>query len=161
MRLRLMKRFLPLLVVALLAAAHVHKPANAAGDALYQKASGVEAYLGIVPAQITKDHKPTGPEGPMHGSVPEGANQYHLVAAIFDAMSGERITDAIVTGQVSARGKTGGKQRLDLMSIEGTQTYGGYFTFAGPGPYTIVLTISRQGAAKVITLSFPYEHRPR
>ena len=54
-----------------------------------------------------------------------------------------------------------GKQRLDLMSIEGTQTYGGYFTFAGPGPYTVVLTISRQGATKVITLSFPYEHRPR
>ena len=82
MRLMLMKRFPFLLVGALLAAAHFHGPANAAGDGLYQKASGVEAYLGVVPAEITKGHKPTEPQGSMHGGVPEGGYQYHLVAAV-------------------------------------------------------------------------------
>ncbi len=155
----LMKRFPFILVGALLAAAHFHGPANAAGDGLYQKASGVEAYLGVVPAEITKGHKATNPEGPMHGGVPEGGTQYHLVAAVFDVKSGERITGATVTVQVSGLGKTGAKKTLDLMSIAGTQTYGGYFVFAGPGLYTVVLTVKRQGAAEGIILSFPYEHR--
>jgi hypothetical protein len=161
MRLMLMKRFPFLLVGALLAAAHFHGPANAAGDGLYQKASGVEAYLGVVPAEITKGHKPTEPQGSMHGGVPEGGYQYHLVAAVFDAKTSERIIDATVTAQVSGLGKAGEKKTLDPMSIAGTQTYGGYFTFAGPGLYTIVVTIKRQGAAEGIILRFPYEHRNR
>lgn len=157
----LMKRFTVFLSGVLLAAALFHGPANAAGDGLYQKASGVEAYLGVVPAEITKGHKPTEARGQMHGGVPEGDYQYHLVAAVFDANSGERITDAIVTAQVSGLGKTGEKKTLDPMSIAETLTYGGYFIFAGPGRYKIVLTIKRQGATEGIILNFPYEHRNR
>lgn len=157
----LMKRFTVLLSGVLLAAALFHGPANAAGDGLYQKVSGVEAYLGVVPAEITKGHKPTDPQGPMHSGVPEEGTQYHLLAAVFNANSGERITDATVTAQVSGLGKMGAKKTLDLMSISGTQTYGGYFTFAGPGLYTIVVTIKRKGDVEGIILRFPYEHRGR
>jgi hypothetical protein len=156
-----MKRFIVLLSGVLLAATLFHGPANAAGDGLYQKAQGVEAYLGVVPAEITKDHEPTSPQGPMHGSLPEASNQYHLVAAVFDTNSGERITDATVTAQISGLGKSGEKKTLDPMAISETVTYGGYFVFAGPGRYKIVLTVMRQGATDGITLNFPYEHRNR
>ena len=66
-----------------------------------------------------------------------------------------------ITSWLQGLGKAGEKKTLDPMSIAGTQTYGGYFTFAGPGLYTIVVTIKRQGAAEGIILRFPYEHRNR
>lgn len=145
----------------ILAASLSHQAAIAAGEGLYQRASGIEAYLGVVPAEITKGHKPTQPEGPMHGGVPEGGYQYHLVAAVFNANTGERITDATVTAQVSGLGKSGAKQTLDPMSIAGTLSYGGYIVLAGPGVYTIALTITRPAASRPITLKFPYEHSNR
>lgn len=150
------------LVAGMIVAASLsHQAAIAAGGGLYQRASGIEAYLGVVPAEITKGHEPTQPQGPMHGGVPEGGYQYHLVAAVFDANTGERVTDATVTAQVSGQGKSGAKQTLDPMSIAGTLSYGGYFVFAGPGTYKIVLTVKRQGAAEATVLSFSYEHPNR
>lgn len=144
---------------AILAAVLSFEPGRAAGDGLYKKASGIEAYLGVVPAEITKGHEPTAPQGPMHGGVPEGGSQYHLVAAVFESKTGQRITDATVTAQVSGLGKTGNKITLELMSIAGTQTYGGYILLAGPGSYTIVLTVRRSGHTADTVLRFPYEHR--
>jgi hypothetical protein len=142
------------LIAALLAA----WPANA-GDGLYQSASGVEAFIGLVPAEITKGHAPTGPEGAMHGGAPTGVHQYHLIAAVFVASTGARIADAAVTGQVSGLGLAGPEKVLDPMIIAGTVTYGAYFDLPGPDLYTIVLTIKRPGAAQPITLKFNYDHR--
>ena len=156
-----MNRFVVLLAGALSAASIADGPANAAGDGLYQSASGVEAYIGVVPAEITKGHEPTQPEGPMHGGVPRRGHQYHLVAAIFDASTGERITDATVTAQVSGLGLAGPKKALEPMTIAGIITYGGYFDLPGLDLYTIVLTIKRPIAAQPVTLKFTYDHRNR
>lgn len=156
-----MNRFVVLVAGALIAAALCGGSANAAGDGLYQRGSGIEAYLGVVSAEITKGHEPTQTQGPMHGGVPDGGYQYHLVAAVFDANTGERITDAAVTAQVSGSGQVGPKKALESMTIAGTITYGGYIVLAGPGLYTIVLTIKRPAAAEPITLKFGYDHRTR
>jgi hypothetical protein len=134
-------------------------PANAAGDGLYQMASGVEAFIGMVPAEITKGHAPTAPEGAMHGEVPTGGHQYHLIAAVFDAKTGARISDAAVTAQVSGLGLAGPEKVLDPMKIAGTVTYGAYFDLPGLDLYTIVLTIKRSVAALPIALTFTYDHR--
>lgn len=133
-------------------------PANA-GDGLYQSSSGTEAYIGLVPAEITKVHAPTGREGAMHGGVPTGAHQYHLIAAVFDAKTGARITDAAVTAQVSGLGLAGPEKALEPMTIAGTITYGAYFDLPGPDLYTIVLTIKRPAPAQLVTLKFSYDHR--
>ena len=154
-----MNNFAGLLAGVLIAAFLAGGPADAARDGLYQSALGVEAYVGVVPAEITKGHEPTQPEGPMHGGVPRGGHQYHLVAAVFDAKTGERITDATVTAQVSGVGLEGSMKSLEPMSIAGTITYGGYFDLPGPDLYTIGLTIKRPGAALPITLKFTYDHR--
>ena len=144
---------------ALIAASVVAWPANAAGDGLYQSASGVEAFIGMVPAEITKGHAPTGPEGAMHGEVPTGGHQYHLIAAVFDAKTGARISNAAVTAQASGVGLAGPEKVLEPMTIAGTITYGAYFDLPGLDLYTIVLTIRRPGAAQPITLKFTYDHR--
>ena len=148
-----------LIAGAVIAASLVAGAANAAGDGLYQSASGVEAYIGMVPAEITKGHAPTGPEGAMHGEVPTGGHQYHLIAAVFDAKTGARIADAAVTGQVSGLGLAGPEKVLEAMAIAGTITYGAYFDLPGPDLYTIALTIKRPASAQPITLKFTYDHR--
>jgi hypothetical protein len=84
---------------------------------------GLTVYLGVMPAEIIR-----GP--PMHGHISKGPHdyrvtsksphEYHIVAAIFDAASGERVSDAAVTAEVSGLGLSGGKKRLEPMQIAGT-----------------------------------------
>jgi hypothetical protein len=119
----------------------------------------VEAYVGLIAAEITKGHKPTEPAGPMHGEVPSGDHQYHLVAAVFDAKTGKRIKDATVTAQVSGLGLAGTMKLLEPMTIAGTITYGGYFDLPKPDLYSIVLSVKRSGVAPII-LKFTYDSSP-
>lgn len=155
----LARRFVVLLAGGLISLALSVAHANAAGDCLYQSTSGLEGYVGLVPAQITKGHAPTQPEGPMHGGVPSSGNQYHLVAAVFDAYSGERIVDASVTARVSGSDLSGPTKPLEPMTVAGTITYGAYFDFPGFAFYTIRLTIKRPVATHPITLKFTCDHR--
>ena len=154
-----MQCFAVLLAGALVAAALTGNAAKATGDGLYQSASGVEAFIGVVPAEITKGHEPTQPEGAMHGGVPTGGHEYHVIAAVFDAETGARIADAAVTAQVSGLGLAGPQKVLDPMRIAGTITYGAYFDLPGPDVYTIMLTIKRPGASQSVALKFSYDHR--
>jgi len=144
---------------ALIAASLAGAQANAVGDGLYQSNAGMEAFIGVVRAEITKGHAPTGPEGAMHGEVPTGGHQYHLIAAVFDAKTGARISNAAVTAQVSGLGLAGPEQVLEPMTIAGTVTYGAYFDLPGLDLYTIVLTIKRLSTTQPITLKFTYDHR--
>jgi hypothetical protein len=95
----------------------------------------------------------------MHGRVPRGHHQYHLVAAIFESDTGARITDATVTAQVSALGLSGPNKVMEPMTIAGTVTYGAYFELPGADLYTIVLTIKRAAATTPVTVKFTYDHR--
>ena len=152
-----MQRSAGLLAGVLIAASLAGAPANATGDGLYQSASGVEAFIGVVLAEITKGHEPTGPEGAMHGRVPTGGHQYHLIAAVFDAKTGARIAGCGRDG--AGVGLAGPQKVLDPMKIAGTITYGAYFDLPGPDVYTIMLTIKRPGAAQPVALNFSYNHR--
>lgn len=67
-----------------------------------ETAGGLTVYLGVVPAEIVKGEHPSGPQ--VHGGVPRGAHEYHVVVAVFDAASNARVTDAMVTAKVSAVG---------------------------------------------------------
>ena len=76
-------------------------------------AGGVTVYLGVVPAEIVKGLPATGTtERPMHGRIPKGPHEYHIVAAVFDAASGTRVYDAGVTAEVSGLGLSGAKEKL-------------------------------------------------
>lgn len=133
--------------------------ARAADTDQSKTAGGVRVYLGVVPAEIVKGlaaGRPTKP--PMHGGVPKGAHEYHLVAAVFDAASGARISDAVVTAEVSGLGLAGGKEKLEPMQIAGTTTYGGFVDLPGFDLYTVKLTVERSGASPAV-LQFRYDHR--
>ena len=124
-------------------------------------AGGLTVYLGVMPAEIVK-----GP--PKHVNLSKGPHdyqissksphEYHVVAAVFDAKSSERISDAVVTAEVSGLGLSGSKEKLDPMPIAGTTAYGGFFELPGYDLYTVRLTVERTGASPV-DLQFKSDHR--
>jgi hypothetical protein len=148
-------------LVAFLAFVSAGSGGAEAGNGLYQKAAGIEAYVGLVPAEITKGHDATAGQDSMHRGVPEGGYQYHLVAALFDANTGARITDASVAARVSSSSQSGAKTDLEIMTIAETTSYGGYVVVAGSGPYSITLSVKRSGQPVPVTLIFRLSSAPR
>lgn len=133
--------------------------AVAADDAPYKIAGGLAVYIGVVPAEIVRGHPSQHTEKTMHGGAPKGAHAYHVVAAIFDATSNARVSDASVTARISGLGLSGEKKKLEPMEIASTVTYGGFFDLPGRDLYTIGLTIERPGQPKPVSLEFKYDHR--
>ena len=95
----------------------------------------------------------------MHGGIPSGAHEYHVVAAVFDSASGARVTDAAVTAQVSGLGLSGATKKLDPMEIGGTTTYGTFFALPGRDLYTVSVSVQRAEAVRPVRLDFKYDHR--
>jgi hypothetical protein len=89
-----------------------------------QTSGGLTVYFGIVPAEIIKGPPPHVGERPMHGRIPRRPHKYHAVAALFDAKTGDRISDASVTARISGVGMSGSSKKLEPMEIGGTRTYG-------------------------------------
>ncbi|HET7680945.1 MAG TPA: hypothetical protein VFK79_12550 [Xanthobacteraceae bacterium] len=135
------------------------REAPATDDGLYKTANGLSVYLGMVPAEIVKGPLSRAGEQPMHGRIPKGAHQYHLVAAVFDAASGARISDVSVTAQVSGLTLSGPTKRLDPMQIADTITYGTFVNLPGPDLYTVRVTVERPGGHRPVAMDFTYDHR--
>lgn len=140
--------------------------AGAADNSGYKTVGGLAVYLGVMPAAIVQGHPadpadPAHPEKTMHRGVPRGLHAFHVVAAVFDAASGERIEDAKVSARVTRLGLGGATSALEPMDIAGTVTYGNYFTMSGDGPYRIELSITPAGASMPVALKFSYEHGTR
>ena len=137
-------------------------PAHAAGDEGNVKvAQGLAVYLGVLPAAMIQGHPVGHPETVMHGGIPRGRHTYHVMAAIFDARTGDRIKDAKVEARVTPPGLAGTTRRLDPMVIAETITYGNYFTLDSNGAYRVRLAITPQGTHQAVTMEFTYEHRIR
>lgn len=123
----------------------------------YQQVGGINFYYGVLPAQIAGKHPVTHEERTMHGGVPPGKDQYHLVVALYDA-SGKRITDAVVTAAVGDLGMASTRKNLEPMRIAETTSFGNYFTLRKGVIYRIAIEVRRQGmhGSKPIEALFDY-----
>jgi hypothetical protein len=102
-----------------------------------QKTAGeISVYLGVLLAAMVQGHPKGHAEQAMHEGVPRGRDAYHVMAA------------------TSSR-------TLESMQIAGTVTYGNYFTIQPNESYRILISITRDGETKPITLEFTHEHRTR
>jgi hypothetical protein len=128
--------------------------AYAAGDC--RTVDGYAIYLGVVPAAIAQGHPPEHPERKMHGGAPRGRRQHHVMVAVFDAATGARIDDAVVTATVGEPGLAPVRRRLEPMAIAGAMSYGNYFALSPPGPYRIELQIVRPDAVRPTVATFTY-----
>jgi hypothetical protein len=133
----------------------IRSPIVAAEIGGAKTAGGLTISVGVVPAEIVKGQHPAGPQ--VHGRVPKGAHEYHLVVAVFDAATSARITDAKVTAKVSGLGLSGPQKTLEPMKIADTITYGAFFTLT-PDLYTIRVMVERPGS-QAVTVEFKYDHR--
>jgi len=95
----------------------------------------------------------------MHGRIPRGPHEYHVVAAIFDAATGTRVSDAYVSAQLSGVGLSGERKNLQPMQLSGTTTYGAFFSLPGRDLYTVRLAITRPGGREPVSVDFRYDHR--
>ncbi len=133
----------------------------AADNANYKTSGGLTVYLGVLPAAMIQGHDKDHPEGGMHRGIPSGEHAYHVMAAVFNAETGERIEDARVEAGVAALGLTPVTQTLERMAIAGTITYGNYFTMRVGGWYRITFSITTPGVHEPVVLEFQYDHRTR
>ena len=133
--------------------------AQGAGDGSSMIVDGVLAYLGVMPAAIVQGHPRSHPEGAMHGGAPEGRHQYHLVLALFDAASGNRIETAQVSVTVMGLGHSGGTRAdLDPMTIAGTVTWGAFVRLPGRDLYDLTFEVLLPGSKQTIVFPFRYAH---
>jgi len=97
----------------------------------------------------------------MHRGIPRGRDAYHVIAAVFDDESGERVENATVEARVSPLGLAPVTRPLESMQIAGTVTYGNYFTIRSNERYRILISVIRSGETNAVTLEFSHEHRTR
>jgi hypothetical protein len=149
-----LKRFL----LAVLAAGWLAQAALAQQSDPYHKVAGdLGVYLGVVPAAIVQGHEPGHPERSMHGGVPPGAHEYHVMVALFETATGRRVTDATVRMRVDRKGPDGKQEKsLEPMVIAGATTFGNYFTLGKPGLYRIEVQVQLPGSTSTKRVNFDY-----
>lgn len=145
-----------------LALAVLAAPASRAGviDGV-QTVDSLTIYLGVVPAAVVRGHAQEHPETRMHGGVPgRSIHNVHLVVALFDKVTGARITNAIVGAHIIEPGGKHGKQwsiPLEPMTVNGAQTFGGYTAFEQVADYRIGVRVQRP-RRQPVTANFTYAH---
>ena len=132
--------------------------AAAADDSLQKTVGGYSIYVGVVSAGIMAFRQDHG-ELRMHGGVPAGLDQHHVLVSLFDAASGARVADAEVTARVTAPKRQTEEKRLLHVPLGGEIAYGNFFRMRQGERYRIELTIRRAGSAEAVTVGFDYRHR--
>jgi uncharacterized protein involved in high-affinity Fe2+ transport len=125
----------------------------------YKEVGDIAVYLGVVPAALVAGHPAGHAEQRMHGGVPRGLHSYHILIAVFDRDSGERVSDATVAAFVSGEGHVGrSRVVLEPMTIADTITYGNFVSLPGRDRYTIEVEIKRPGSQQPQRVTFTYHH---
>lgn len=129
----------------------------AAADGLQKTIGGYSIHVGVVSAGIMAFRDDHG-ELRMHGGVPAGLDQHHVLVSLFDAASGARVADAEITARVYGP-REPEEKRLQHVPLGGEIAYGNFFRMRQGERYRIELMVRRAGSAEVVTAGFDYRHR--
>lgn len=127
----------------------------AAGQALaddsprHRLIDGINIYTGVLPAEVMG-----GNDKGMHAVIPY-EHSFHLITALFDEKSGDRISDAVIVASLKGMDVIETK-KLGQMPTVGVSTYGNYFMLPPLGNYSITLQITIPDREAIIT-RFPLE----
>lgn len=120
---------------------------------------GLAIYLGVLPSDIiAKGYGKNTPEYKMEQNAPRGAHFHHVLVAIYDQKTGERVTNADVTATVREVGSVEYTKKMEPFDVAGAMTYCNYFNMPTLGWYRIELTINRPGLAAPIKATLQYDH---
>lgn len=149
------------LVTALILMFSIGGQAEADDAANYQTKDGLAVYLGLMPTAIVAGHPPGHPEASMHGGAPSGTHAYHVVIAVFDEKTGERVENATVTAVVSGLGHVGTTNvAMEPMLIDGTVTYGAFVDLRALARFDVAVTILVPWRDAPVRVDFANEHVP-
>jgi hypothetical protein len=125
----------------------------------FRQVDGLVIYFAVVPAAFVLGHPAEHTGREMHGGAPESRYAHHLMVALFDATTGSRITDARVTADVQGvREGTKTRIELELMTVGGAHTYGGFSNMPARDSYRIEIEVVRPGGDAVVRAVFPHKH---
>ena len=149
------RRYYPVLALAVVALPGCSRnlPANE------QTVSGVRIDIGIVPAsQASAANMGSSSAAGMTQEASQNPASSHLTVALFDAKTGERITNARVEAGVGANMLDAEPtQWLQSMPINGMMSYGGLVPMAGSGKWHVHLKIYLAGSSQPIDAVFGYQ----
>lgn len=120
--------------------------------------NGMAVYYAVIPAEMIRGHPKQHPEAAMHGGVPKRPHVHHVMLALFDASSLERIVDAEVAATVSEIGLAGEKKKLEPFTVAGALTYGNYFNMQPRTNYRVRADIKLPGSQKAARVEFEFKH---
>ncbi len=124
-----------------------------------QTVNGLDLYLGVVSAEVLRQDPDRYPYHE-RTKLPSGRDMYHVMVALFDKTSGERITDAVVTARVAPLALGGPTRTLEPILVAGALTYCNYFRISPPDTYVIQAEIRRPDVARVVRARFILERHP-
>ncbi len=122
----------------------------------YKVADGMTIYYAVIPAEMLRSYAKDSPEAIAHERIPRGKKAHHLMVALFEGESMERIKDARVTVRIRETGLGWTKKRLEPMTLNDALTYCNYFTFSSHALYTVVIEVRRPGSPAVVMTEFEY-----
>lgn len=158
---RPIRRFLAGVALALQLSLLAPSQATADDASNFKTVAGISVYIGLMPAEIVKGHPSGHTEAQMHGGPPSGPHAYHLVVALFDEKTSDRIENARVAATVSALGHIFQTNvPLEPMLIENTVTYGAFIDLQALERFDIGLTIKVPDRPEPVQVDFANEHLP-
>jgi hypothetical protein len=123
-----------------------------------QSAAGLNVDLGIAPAETLRGRPEEDVVRQTHGGLPSGRSMYYVTVAVFDAKTGQRITDAQVKARVEEVGLSSEDKALKPMAVANAVTYGNFFRMAGRGVFRITVQIRLPGTTRTTELRFEHQH---
>ena len=123
----------------------------------YKVVDGLTIYYAVIPAELLRAYPKGSSEAAAHASIPRGKKAHHLLVALFEGESMERVTDARVTIRVREIGLGWARKRLEPRTIAGALTYCNFFTFDNYALYTIVIEVRRPGSSETITTEWEFK----
>jgi hypothetical protein len=121
----------------------------------HQMIDHMDIYLGVMPSELVLGHPA------MHHATPPRKHRYHVLVALFDSKTGNRITNAEIKARITGLGGFSSKEKkLESMHVADAPSYGSYFFMPDPGMYRIQLEIRRPDSKRTSTAEFMFE-RPR
>lgn len=129
--------------------------ASADDVAREKRVDGMNVFLGVVPSELIAGNPG---EASAHGGVPIGRGYHHVLIALFDSKTGQRITDVELSARVEDVGRTlSGDKKLEAMIIGKSVTFGNFFFMPGRDPYSIHVKIDRHMHPRS-EVTFHYRH---
>lgn len=127
-------------------------------DVQTKASAGVTFYYGVVKGAIVREHPTEHAEANMHSGPPASPAAYHIVLALFETATNQRITDATVEVRL---GRLGGPVNtwlpMEAMRDAGSESFGRYAELPDAGRYLLEFRVNRAGRTRPITEQFAFE----